>query len=92
MEAQIKNEVSSNIKEILRLYENLPLTILINDIVAIGTWPTPEDPFNEKGAAKKSKGSVKIDTVPLPERPGKLKKILTGLIKTSIGKSVKELF
>jgi hypothetical protein len=81
METKIKKEVNSSIKGILKLYEELPLMMMLNDIVAIGTWPTPEDPF-----------SVKINTVPLPDRPKKLKKILSELIAISKDSPIKKLF
>jgi len=37
--------------------------------IAIGTWPTPEQPAVEKPHRR---GSVAIDTVPLPERNARL--------------------
>ena len=62
--------------EILNLYSDSPITPMLNDLVAIGTWPTPEKPQPLHPA-----GTVAIDTVPLPERPAKLKQLLHELIE-----------
>ena len=65
----IDRKANINIEEILKLYGDSTLQDLHNDIVAIGSWPTPEKP-NLRNR------SVAIDTVPLPERPSALLKII----------------
>ena len=62
-------------EEIVKLYAYSPLQDLFNDMVAIGTWPTPEKP------KKVTKGSIAIDSVPLPEKPEKLKQLIKELIE-----------
>lgn len=69
-----KQPINEKISEIVELYKDSVITELLNDLVAIGTWPTPEKPIA-------GSGSVAIETVPLPERPRKLKGLLEELIK-----------
>jgi hypothetical protein len=82
-----KKIVNDNIKEILNLYGNFHLSRLLNDLVAIGTWPAPEGPLTKKMKSDALIEGTKIDTVPLPE----LKKILTSLMKISGDGPLKDL-
>jgi hypothetical protein len=90
MESNVKlnaqKDVNKNIKEILNFYGEFHLSRLLNDLVAIGTWPTPEDSLESKGKTYDLKGKLGIDTVPLPE----LKKILTRLMQIYGDKPLKE--
>ncbi|MBN2347839.1 MAG: hypothetical protein JXJ22_03325 [Bacteroidales bacterium] len=65
------------LEEIVKLYSVSTTVALINDIVAIGIWTTPEK------AKKVSKGSVAIDSVPLPEKSEKLRQLLDELIEVA---------
>ena len=78
-----KNAINHKIAEIIKLYSTSTIVVLLNDLAAIGTWPTPEQPATFKGAVKTGGGSVAIDTVPLPERIKKLKGLLSGLVRVA---------
>jgi hypothetical protein len=83
----VQKDLNKNIQEILLLYREFHLSRLLNDLVAIGTWPTPENSLKAKGKAIDSKGKLKIDTVPLPE----LKKRLAKLLKICGDEPLKDL-
>lgn len=38
------HSIQSFLNDIANLYKDESLTTLLNDLVAIGTWPTPERP------------------------------------------------
>lgn len=80
------------ISKILKLYNNTEIHELLNNVVAIGTWPTPENPANKPLHKFRQSGSVSIDSVPLPERTIKLKKLLSCLITVSSKNNIKEIF
>ena len=61
-----KNLFQQKLSELTKLYTDSTLIELLNDTVAIGTWPTPEKPELEKH---------------LTERSKKLKKLIGELIK-----------
>jgi hypothetical protein len=85
-------DIQIKINEILKLYKDASLSEMLNDLVAVGTWPTPERPLADKNMLViKSGGSVAIDTVPLPERIKKLKAALKSLIKTAGDKKLTQL-
>lgn len=80
-------QIQSNLKEIIKLYQDDSLNTLFNDLVAIGTWPTPETTN-----MKDSKSTVAIDSVPLPEKTINLKKRIVTLIVISGDTPIKKLF
>ncbi|MBN2439941.1 MAG: hypothetical protein JXJ04_01290 [Spirochaetales bacterium] len=79
------------ISRIIELYGDETLPTLLNDLVAIGTWPEPEKPGVTKGSVKESGGSVAIDTVPLPDRPQELRELLTVLIEMTGNMKIRQL-
>lgn len=83
-------EITKELGDILALSGDSPLSVLYDDLVAIGTVPTPDLP--KPSFIVKSKGSVAIDTVPLPEKRKRLKKILADLLKHSDETPIKKLF
>lgn len=71
-----------SVAKIVDLYQDVPVQVVLNDLVAIGTWPTPERPQPQPVSVTSPRpvhGSVAIDTVPLPERPMILKASLVDL-------------
>ncbi len=63
---KIKSRESVLIHDILKLYGEENIEKLFNDIVAIGTWPTPEKPtINIRW---KKDGTIAVDLVPLPKK------------------------
>jgi hypothetical protein len=92
VEPNTKKIINTQIAEVIKLYGNSSITALLNDLVAVGTWPTPEKPLTLKGKlTTKTGGMVAIDTVPLPERTKKLKEILSKLVKTAGDLSLEKL-
>jgi hypothetical protein len=90
---KVSEDVSRKLFEIVKLYGESKIANLLNDLVAIGTWPTPESPFPDevRVSVRIGKGSVAIDTVPLPEKTKQLKEILSELIEISRNKTVKDV-
>ncbi len=84
------SQIKTALKDILSLYKNEQVDKLVNDLVAIGTWPTPEKP--KVDLLKGADGTVAIDTVPLPERPKYLKAILFQLIEQAGDLKLGEIF
>ncbi len=64
--ADHKAEFRKLITKITTLYADSTIMVLLNDIVAIGTWPTPEKPKPE---------------IPFPERTKALKKLIGKLVE-----------
>jgi hypothetical protein len=88
---EVKKVAKHKVTEILKLYKNSTISEMLNDLVAIGTWPTQEHPVTVKCDAKTGGGSVAIDTVPLPERTKKMKKIIEELIEVAGDRTIKSL-
>ncbi|NOU20145.1 MAG: hypothetical protein HOO91_21530 [Bacteroidales bacterium] len=79
-----KKPINEKNSKIVELYKDSSITELLNDLVATGTWPIPEKPIT-------GSRSVAIETVPLPERPRKLKGLLEELIREIGEKKVGEV-
>jgi hypothetical protein len=87
----LPENVRNKLSQILQIYQEATVTELLNDLVAIGTWPTPEKPGLEKGAIKKSMGSIWIDTVPIPDRPAYLKELLGEIVELTGKMKIKQI-
>jgi hypothetical protein len=72
----LTKDVKIKINQILTLYSNVTLSELLNDLVAIGTWLTPEKPH-----VKRNKDDLVKTTVPILEKPKELKRLLDELVK-----------
>jgi hypothetical protein len=91
-----KPPIKSSLKDIATLYQDETIIKLFNDLVAIGTWPTPEKPVpdikGEKQIIKRNAdGTIAIDSVPLPEKPKYLKLLIYELLEISGNTKVAEL-
>lgn len=79
-----KQIINEKLSEIVELYEDSGITEILNDLVAIGTWPQPEKPKGTKEEGIKS-------VVPIPDRKKQLKKLLEEVIKEFGGRKVGSL-
>jgi len=76
-----KPQVKSSLKDIGKLYQDMTIIQLFNDLVAIGTWPTPEKPKLE--IKRNADGAIVIDSVPLLEKQMYLKYLIYELLEES---------
>jgi hypothetical protein len=76
------------LKQITDLYGDTTLAELYNDLVAIGTVPTPDIPSPSFIVGK---NVVAIGTVPVPDIRKKLKKTIKKLLEISRESTIKEL-
>ena len=83
-----QQKTHSMVKDVFKLYQNESIITLFNDLVAIGTWPTPEKPKIKIN--RTADGTIAIDTVPLPERPKYLKALVLELLAVAGELKIKE--
>ncbi len=100
--AQVLNSIpepkitpQSSLESILELYNNKTILQFYNDLVAIGTWPEP-DLISHSGGKntqnKQQEESLKIDTVPIPDRPKKLRDLIFELLEKYRDTKINNLF
>ena len=73
-----KQEIQDLLKNIGKLYQNESLISFYNELVAIGTWPTPEKPTLK---LKRQSNGVLDTTVPIPDRSLYLKVLIYELLE-----------